>query len=193
MSRVSFDEADRAVRARLGDEAYGHSVRVAETAAELAAVYGVDVEHARLAGLLHDWDRELPRDGLVTAARDAGITVTPADEAAPYLLHSRTGAHAIAEALPGLPDVVVRAVSRHTIGAVDASDLDKVVYLADTIEPARTHRGVKKLRAAVGVVPLSELYFLGVRQSLLHVIRSRRRLHPDSVAVWNALVAGERP
>lgn len=193
MSPVSFEEADRALRAHLGDAAYGHSTRVAETAARLAVTYGADVDAARLAGLLHDWDRELPRDQLVAAAREAGISVTPDDEAAPYLLHSRMGAHDIAVALPGLPDAVVRAVSRHTIGAADASELDMIVYLADTIEPAREHHGVEKLRAKVGVVPLPELYLLGVQQSLVHVIRSRRRLHPDSVAVWNALVAGERP
>ena len=71
------------------------------------------------------------------------------------------------------------------------TDLDQVVYLADMIEPARDYRGVDELREAVGEVPLSELFALGYRASVMHLVRTRRRIHPETVAVWNSLVAGE--
>jgi predicted HD superfamily hydrolase involved in NAD metabolism len=188
---VSFDTAVLAVRARLGASAAGHSLRVAETAGELAETYGVDVEDARLAGLLHDWDRERPSADLLEAAREAGVAVSPADEEVPYLLHARTGAAGVKVAFPDLPSCVVLAVERHTVGSADMSPLDMVVYLADMIEPNREYRGVDKLRAAVGAMDLSELFALGYRQSVLHLIRSRKRIHPDTVAVWNSLVAGD--
>ena len=193
MAGVSYDDAVVALRARLGEKALGHSLRVADTAAGLAATYDVDVDRARLAGLLHDWDRERSADELMDSARDAGVTITPADEAVPYLLHARTGAASLAEAMPGLDQAVVRAVALHTVGAPDMTALDMVVYVADMIEPARDFPGVLALRDAVGVASLRELFVLAYRRSLLHLVESGRRIHPDTVAVWNSLVAGGRP
>lgn len=190
MAAVTYAVAFDAVHARLSASSAAHCVRVAATARELAVVYGADPDLAQLAGLLHDWDRDAPADSLVAAAAEAGIAATPADEAVPYLLHARTAAAALREALPGLPEPVLTAVARHTVGAVDMSGLDMVVYLADMIEPGRSYAGVEELRAAVGEVPLPELFALGYQQSLAHLVRSRLRIHPDTVDVWNALVAG---
>jgi len=192
MAPVAYEDAERAVKARLGESAAAHSLRTAETAASLARTYGVDEDKARLGGLLHDWDRERKKRDLVGLARELGVEVTEADEAAPKLLHARTGAVGAARALPGLPDDVVQAISRHTVGAADMTDLDKVVYLADMMEPARDFPGVTELRAAAGVLTLDKLFALGYQQSICHLVTARKRLHPDTVAVWNAIVAGER-
>ncbi len=190
MAPVSFDEALKAVRERLGERGADHCARVSATAVNLAEVYGVDADLARLGGLLHDWDRDRSRSELIEAARAEGIEVTPTDEAVPYLLHARTGAAGVAREFPALPVEVVQAIARHTVGAPEMTDLDRVVYLADMLEPARTYRGVEKLREAVGEVPLSELFALGYRVSVMHLLRTRRRIHPETVTVWNSLVAG---
>lgn len=192
MPPVGYDDAERAVLARLGEAAASHSLRTAETAAALASTYGVDEDKARLGGLLHDWDRERKKRDLVALAREEGIPVTEADEAAPKLLHARTGAAGASAALPGLPADVVQAIARHTVGAPDMTDLDKVVYLADMMEPARHFPGVEELRSAVGVLTLDELFALGYQQSIVHLVTARKRLHPDTVSVWNAIVAGEK-
>lgn len=186
----SYQQAAEAVRARLSRPAVAHSERVASTAGGLALVYGVDPELAKLAGLLHDWDREQSDDSLLASAARLGIDSTSADEAVPYLLHARTGASGLAVALPGLPEEVTRAVSRHTLGAADMCDLDMVVYLADMIEPDRVYPGVEELRQAVGTVSLHELFALGYQQSVAYLVSARRRIHPETIAVWNALVAG---
>jgi len=193
MAPVTFDEALSAIRERLGERGARHSLRVAETAAALAETYEADIELARLAGLLHDWDRDRPRAELVDAARDSGLEMTPIDEAVPYLLHARTGAAGLASAFPGIPAEVLQAVTRHTLGAPDMSPLDRIVYLADMIEPDREYPGVDALRDAVGHVALDELFTLGYQESLAHLVRDRRRIHPAALEVWNTLVAGERP
>ena len=61
MSRVTYADALGAVETRLGHKAAKHCKRVATTAAALAVLYGVDADSARIAGVLHDWDRERPR------------------------------------------------------------------------------------------------------------------------------------
>lgn len=188
---VSYEDALAAIEARLGHKAAKHCKRVAATAVALAMAYGVDPDSARLAGLLHDWDRETPPDALLGEARAAGLEVSDADEASPHLLHARTGAVAAREALPGLPADVVDAISRHTIGAPDMTPLDMVVYLADMIEPHRDYVGVQELRDAVGAVPLGELFALAYQESMRHLVDARKRMHPLTVDVWNSFVASD--
>lgn len=189
---MTYEAADALLGKRLSPSAAGHSRRVAETAVTLATRFGVDVALARLAGLLHDWDRERTPEQLFSAAADAGISVSDADTTVPYLLHARTGAAALRSALPGVPDEVVSAVERHTVGSSDMSELDKIVYVADMIEPGRDYPGVEALRELSETTSLAELFAAAYQQSILHLIGSRKRIHPDTVAVWNDLVAGEQ-
>jgi len=188
---VDYDEALAAVEARLGAKAAAHSRRVADVAASLAALYDVDPSSARIAGVLHDWDRERNAGELLREAEATGMTLSEAELAHPHLLHARTGAAGLRGALPGVPDEVVAAVSHHTVGALDMTPLDMVVYLADMIEPHRDFEGVRELRDAVGKVSLSELFMLGYQRSVRYLVDARKRIHPDTVAVWNALVAGD--
>jgi predicted HD superfamily hydrolase involved in NAD metabolism len=180
---VTYEAAEQAVAARLGEESLAHSRRVSETAAELAEAYGVDSRSARMAGLLHDWDRDR------TAAC---IDVTEVDLARPYLLHARTGALGLERALPGLDRDILDAVARHTMGATEMSELDKIVFVADMVEPSRVYKGVDKLRSSVGRASLDELFEGAYAVSLKHLIRRRKRIHPKSVEVWNALVGRDR-
>jgi predicted HD superfamily hydrolase involved in NAD metabolism len=188
MSVPSYDTAREALRRRLGARALAHSDAVAEAAAHLAGVYGVDVPSARLAGLLHDWCKEADHGELVAAAGRLGVTVTDADLARPYLLHGPVGAAELAACFPGLPAEIVHAVRVHTFGDVEMVDLDRVVYIADMIEPKRGYRGIDELRRAVGDVSLAELMTLAYARSITHLVEKRKPLHPTTLAVWNRLV-----
>lgn len=189
MSGVAYEEALAAVHARLGGVAAKHCERVSQTAVQLATVYDVDCDSAKLAGLLHDWDRETAPEALLSEALSAGIEVTAIDAAVPHLLHARTGAAGASEALPGLAGDVVSAISRHTLGALGMTPLDMVVFLADMIESHRDYPGVEKLRDAVGQVPLRDLFALAYRQSVGHLFDARKPIHPITVDVWNEYVA----
>ncbi len=187
---VSYADAIAAIEAHLGGAAVAHSRRVGDAAAALAVAYGVDPERARLAGVLHDWDRERTTDELLRSADAAGFALTDAERTRPRLLHARTGAVAAQDALPGLPDEVADAIARHTVGSSEMTRLDMVVYLADMIEPKREYPGVNELRDAASAVSLDELFALGYQQSVLHLVNARKLIHPDTVAVWNRFVAG---
>jgi len=189
---VTYEAADSLLAARLSPSALAHSHGVAETAAALAARYGVDVDAARLGGLLHDWDRERTHDELMSDATASGIPVSEADRVVPYLLHARTGAAALREALPDLPAEVATAVAHHTVGSADMSALDKIVYVADMIEPGRSYPGVEALRSLATTAELDELFAAAYQQSITYLIVNRKRIHPDTVAVWNTLVAKEQ-
>lgn len=193
MAVLDFDSVRLAVHGHVSPRSAAHCEAVADEAARLAARYGVDVESARVAGLLHDWARDESPETLVNLAEEYGIPVGPIDREVPYLLHAAVGAAQLARDYPGLEPGVLDAIARHTTGAVEMSDLDAVVYVADMIEPARGFAGVEELRAAAGAVPLGELFAHAYATSLHHLIDRRRRFHPTTLQVWNAIVAGGRP
>ncbi len=186
---IAFETAEARLRDRLSEKAVEHSVRVADMAGLLATIYSVDAEAARLAGLLHDWDREQTAEELLETTAAEGRTLDPAERAVPYLLHAKTGADALRSAFPGIAEDVVHAVECHTLGALEMSDLDKVVYIADMIEPSRTHAGVDDLREAAGTVSLEVLFAQAYQQSVAHLVECRKTIHPQTVAVWNRYVA----
>ena len=189
MSRRSMvAEVEARIAERLGPEACEHSMAVARAAARLAEAYGVDPERAYLAGLLHDWAREMSGAELVSSAGEYGLEVSCVDGAVPYLLHARVGARQVAEEFSGIDDDVVAAVSAHTFGDVEMSDLTRIVYIADMIEPGRDFEGVEALRGAVGTVDLDELFARAYSETLYHLVRDRRHIHPQTVAVWNRIV-----
>lgn len=187
-----YESAHSALAARLSASALAHCERTAATAATLAETYSADVELARLAGLLHDWDREVPKKDLVAHAERHGLEVSDVEHATPKLLHARTGAAAVRAQFPGLPEPVYSAVEKHTVGALDMSDLDRIVYLADMIEPGRAYPGVQALRDLVGRVSLGELFLQGYAVSIESLLQRRKRLHPATVEIWNSLVSSAK-
>lgn len=187
----TYDVALTALGARLDERGVSHSVRVAVMAAHLAETYDLDTEEARLAGLLHDWCKNMTGPELLERAGILGIPVTDADRAVPYLLHAPVAAAALKRAFPGISRTVLDAVGAHTYGSATLAPLDMVVYIADTLEPARTHAGAGELRELAGVISLEELFTRTYADSLRHLIESRRRIHPETVATWNQIVGGE--
>jgi predicted HD superfamily hydrolase involved in NAD metabolism len=182
----SSDAVGRArelLAARLSAESYAHCQRTAAAAVELAGRFGVDVTSAELAGLLHDYARDEDPSGLVAAAGRLGVPVLPLEMEHPYLLHARVGAAMARRDLPGIDEAVLSAISVHTVGGVPMSDLDKVVYLADMIEPSRDFRGLAELRAACEREPLDECFRLAYGGTLRHLKERGRPVHPISAAV----------
>ena len=193
LSDAFFDARERDLKKRLKPKRFEHARGVSKTAASLAETYGVDVRKARLAGLLHDLDKEYGDDEIRERARALGVDVDPyVLDTMPRLLHGPTAAAELVRAYPDLSADVVQAIARHTAAAVGMSDLDMIIYIADAIEPSRDFDGLDELRAAIGAVPLEELFMMTFNHILLTLVERRRRLHPATVEVWNHYVARSR-
>jgi predicted HD superfamily hydrolase involved in NAD metabolism len=193
MTAERYPDAMNAVMTHLQRDSAEHSVRVAQAAARLAEAYGSDVEDARIAGVLHDWCRDVGGAELLRRATDAGLPVTAVDTRTPYLLHGPLAAVELRVEFPWLSSQVLDAIAVHTYGSADIDTLGMILYVADSIEPGRTHEGVQELREAVGEVPLSELFARTYAASLRHLVAARRPIHPATAETWNARVAGDRP
>ena len=125
-----------------------HVLGTEQEAIRLAERYGADVEKARVAALLHDCTKKLEMTEQLALCRQYGIELDELEQKALKLLHAKTGA-AIARDVYGVDDEIYRAIWWHTTGHADMTLLEKIIYLADYIEPSRDFPGVNDLRNCV--------------------------------------------
>ena len=122
-----------------------HVLGTEQEAIRLAERYGADVEKARVAALLHDCTKKLDMPAQLALCGQYGIALDELEQKALKLLHSKTGA-AIARDVFGVDDEIYSAIWYHTTGHADMTTLEKIIYLADYIEPSRDFPGVDTLR-----------------------------------------------
>lgn len=134
------------IRARLKESRLQHTYRVAETAVAMALREGADVRKAEIAALLHDCARNLPSERLNSLVDELGLPRRYRDNV--NLSHSKVGA-AFADRLFDIEDrEILDAISYHTTGRSGMGTLEKIVFLADAIEPGRDYPGVEAIRDA---------------------------------------------
>jgi predicted HD superfamily hydrolase involved in NAD metabolism len=172
------------------DDRYAHSVRVARSAGTLAQRHGVDASKARLAGLLHDLARLYSAARLLDECEKRGFCIDDFERDHPVLLHARLGA-ALAREQFGIDDAdVLSAIEKHTTAAAEMSPLDCVVYLADSLEPARNFAE----RPVLWQIALRDLEG-AMRETLALAIRrhERKGLAPAPPTLAAAALFGAQP
>ena len=185
---MTYDEMKELLKNSLKESRYIHSVGVADTAAFLAERFGVSVEKARIAGLLHDCAREFPNEDMEHEADKRGITYGPIEKTMPLLLHGYIGALLISEKYQVNDSEISQAIYRHTVGGEKMTKLDKIIYFADMIEPSRNYPGLEELRRLFREASLDEMLLAGLSQSILFVTKKGHLIHPDTVLARNELI-----
>ena len=142
----SEEEIKKYLKERLSEKRYEHSLNVKKTAVKLAETYKGEVEKAALAGLVHDCAKHMSDDEILSLADKNGIFVDEVSRLNPKLLHGNVGS-VVAKKIMGVFDQeVLSAVACHTTGKKNMNLLEKIIYIADYIEPARNFPGVEELR-----------------------------------------------
>lgn len=125
------------LKSKLDPMRYEHSLSVSFTCAALAMRYGYDMERAELAGLLHDCAKRFTDNELIDRCRKHHIPLTEGELKAPAVVHAKYGAW-MAENKFGIKDQeILSAIGCHTTGKPEMAMLDKILYIADYIEPRR--------------------------------------------------------
>ena len=125
------------LKKELDRERYEHTIGVMYTAAALAMRHGADVRKALTAGLLHDCAKCIPGNQKLKLCREHGLMISAAEEENPSLLHAKLGAYIAQEKYDVKDKEVLSAIASHTTGKPGMSLLDKIIYIADYIEPGR--------------------------------------------------------
>jgi len=135
-----------------------------EEAVRLAKRWGADEVLARRAGILHDCTKYLELEPHLAICRQYGVELDELEQVAVKLLHSKSGA-CIARHVFGEPDEVYDAIFWHTTAKDDMTTLEKILYIADYIEPNRDFEGVDRLRA-LAYEDLDKALLLGVETTI---------------------------
>ena len=162
-----------------------HVLGTEQEAIRLAERYGADVEKARVAALLHDCTKKLNMEEQLELCGRYGIQLDELEQKALKLLHAKTGA-AIARDVFGVDDEIYNAIWWHTTGHAHMTLLEKVIYLADYIEPSRNFPGVDKLRA-VCYKDLDEGLLMGLEMTIEEMTEMGNPVHHATIEARDAL------
>ena len=142
---MKIDKAIELIKDKLPEKRFKHSLRVAETAVKLAEIYGGDKDKANLAGVLHDYCKYDDLSTMYQIARQHDLD----SELLSYggeILHGPVCA-AIMRSEFGVEDEeVLLAIKNHTTGRKEMTKTEKLVFIADYIEPGRKTPGVEEIR-----------------------------------------------
>ncbi len=166
---------------------FRHSRDVSRTAVRLAECWDIDIEKARMAGILHDCARNLKGDELLSVAQSNGLELGDIEKLQPALVHAPLGA-VLAQRRFGVADPeILQAICRHTTGAAHMSQLDKIIYLADCIEPGRNYPGVEQPRE-LAEKNLDAAVLVAYDHSIRFVLDGGGLLHPNTIEGRNSLL-----
>lgn len=174
------DKMEYKLKKELDRQRFEHTLGVEQTARQMARVFGEDEEKAALAGLLHDCAKCMPLSQMIKAARRADVD--PVMKESKALMHAVAG-RCVAQDVYGVQDEdVLGAIRWHTTGRAGMTRLEKIIYLADVIEPNRKpYPGLEDLRALC-MQDLDGAMHTALRMSLEHVREQGKTLHPDTLA-----------
>lgn len=184
-------EMTEKLQTMIDEKRFIHSLGVRDTAVLLAEHYGYDQKKARIAGLLHDCAKNIPKDTALKMSREAGIPLKPVCFVERGLIHAYLGAH-IAKTEFGISDQeILDAIYYHTTGHEDMPWLTKIVYLSDLIEPSRKIPNLEKIRA-LALQDLDEALIQVINSTITHVLGKGSILDVDTVLARNFLVQKKR-
>ena len=164
ITKMNREKIISRLKSKINDRRFEHSLGVEYTAACMAMVYGADVEKARLAGLLHDCAKCLPTKEKLEKARKHKLSVSKFEENNPDMLHGKLGAYYAKTRYEIDDEEILNAITYHTTGRPNMTLLDKIIFVADYIEPNR-----KELK---DMDIIRKEAFLDIDKCVIHILKN---------------------
>lgn len=134
---MKYTKIENKLKKVLSEKRYEHTLGVSFTSVCLAMKYGEDIDKARIAGLLHDCAKYLDDDKLISLCQKYDLGISESEKKSPYLLHGKVGALIARKKFQIEDEDIINAITYHTTGRIGMSLLEKIVFIADYIEPQR--------------------------------------------------------
>lgn len=169
MAGYDFEKMKKKLAKYLDEDRYLHTMGVMYTCAALAMAHGYDLEAAQAAGLLHDCAKCIPNKKKLKMCSQSNIPITPFEEAHPFLLHAKLGAYVAGKKYDIRDSEILSSITWHTTGKPDMSVLEKIVYIADYIEPRRNKAPNLPQVRALAFRDLDECMYMILRDTLSYL------------------------
>ena len=175
---LPMEELEQVVVSLLKPNRVAHVLGCRDTAMDLAKRWGADVTDAGRAGLLHDITKALDGPLQLTLCQEYGIVLGDFSKKYPKTLHALTGS-LVAERIFGENKAVVDAICSHTTGKANMTTLEKILYVADYMEPNRDFPGVETLRH-LAYTDLDKALKTGLEMTLEMLQKNNQEISPAS-------------
>jgi predicted HD superfamily hydrolase involved in NAD metabolism len=176
------------VKEQLTEHRYIHTIGVMETAIELAKRYGADTKKAELAAIFHDYAKFRPKEEMRQIIIDQNM---PQDLLVhnTELWHAPVGAYLVEKEAGVTDSEVLDAIRYHTSGRPNMTILEKIVYVADYIEPGRIFPGVQEVRE-LAKQDLDKALIQSLKNTITFLLKKNQAVYPDTIFTYNSLVTG---
>ena len=185
LKNLPMEQLEPVVTGLLKKSRVNHVLGCRDTAVALAKRWGADETDAARAGILHDVTKALDGPLQLTLCAEYGTILSDFGKKYPKTLHALTGA-LVAERIFGENPAVVEAIRHHTTGRANMTLLEKIIYVADYMEPNRDFPGVEKLRE-LAFSNIDAALKLGLEMTLEHLARQGAEVSPESRAALEGL------
>lgn len=175
----------------IGEKRCNHSLRVLQVARELGEIYGEDLERVSVAALLHDCAKIQDREELLKRARDFDIILSNDMLKNTELIHGPLGAKIAKEEYNIRDNEILNAIKYHTTGRENMTMLEKIIFIADYIEPYRNFPGLDKIRQ-LAYQDIDRSILLAMEQTIKFLIDTGKLIALDTVKSRNYLKYQER-
>ncbi len=180
------EEFVKILEGRLKPERFIHSLNVADSALELAKIYGEDEEKAYICGLLHDIEKNSPMEEQKEYMLKLGDDLPKVVLDNQKLWHAPAGACYIRDEL-GLTDPdMISAIKYHTTAKANMTLLEKIIYIADYISAERTYDGVEEMRT-LAHEDINKAILVGTRFTLSELLKNDRVINQDTIDAYNEM------
>lgn len=177
------EEIKKDLESLLSEYRYNHCLRVGETAASLAKHYKINAEDAYLAGLTHDIAKEFTMEENEQFIKEHNLDENLLDPKNKKFIHGIVGAVLVREKYHFNKDMV-NAIYYHTTGRPNMSDLEKIVYLADKIEPGKNYQGIEEERR-LAYQDLDKAVILCLETKIKKLTSEGKPIHQDTIKTLN--------
>ncbi|HEY5584246.1 MAG TPA: bis(5'-nucleosyl)-tetraphosphatase (symmetrical) YqeK [Ruminiclostridium sp.] len=184
---MNLVEMDELLKKSLKPNRYIHSVNTMKVAISLAEHYGENTDAAAIAGLLHDCAKNLNDDDTKKYCTLSGIELNEVEQKQVFLMHGAVGAIIAKEKYGVNDESILNAIKYHSTGFSKMSMMDKLVFLADCIEPGRTHYEVYGVRR-LAYENIDKALICAFDNIIKYIIKQKGLIHPFTIEARNNIL-----
>ena len=181
------DDYLAAIKPRMPEKRYIHTIGVMETAITLAKQYGEESDSAEIAAILHDIAKYADEDWMRQIVKENGLDPRLSLWGS-EILHGRVGAWIAETEFNIRNEDILNAIRFHTTGRAGMSKLEKIIFIADMIEPNRKFAGVEKLRK-VANEDLDLAMKACISHSISFLVQTEQQIYPVSIECFNDVIS----
>ncbi|WP_175639805.1 bis(5'-nucleosyl)-tetraphosphatase (symmetrical) YqeK [Metabacillus schmidteae] len=180
------DAALKIVAEQITEHRYVHTLGVMETAIHLSQKYGGDVKKAELAAIFHDYAKFRPKKEMEKIIKDQEMPAKLLEHNS-ELWHAPVGAYLVKKEVGIKDKEILRAIKYHTSGRPNMTLLEKIIYVADYIEPGRHFPGVEEVRE-LAETSLDKALLKSLQNTISFLLKKNQAIYPDTLKTYNSLV-----